>query len=332
MKVLVSIIAPFILINATGQNLVPNHSFEIWEDDCPWSAGGLEVNGSDIVFLADWYSMNWTPDYMHGCSDNSSNGVPQNAWGYQYAADGEAYVALAAYAPFPTKTEESEYIAVQLSEPMVIGTNYFVSIFLSDADGGNLEYAECSSNNMGIRFTKDPIYYWHQDDEDYSLQPQNFAHLYMEDILIDSIGWFHLQGYFEADSAYTHIVVGNHFERENTDVIQPFDQCISVIYVDNVCVSTDSANCDLRVNVPTFYKHLDIAIYPNPTNQFITIELEGKQSIKSKLVMNNLGQLVINDKSNSTQIDLGDLPNGIYLVHVETIEGNVFKTKVVLVN
>ncbi len=65
------------------------------------------------------------------------------------------------------------------------------------------------------------------------------------------------------------------------------------------------------------YQSLDFKLYPNPTSNQITIELEGMQKLR---ICNTLGQvlLVRQVKSNIVQFDLSAFENGVYWLQVAT--------------
>ncbi|MBO9700676.1 MAG: PQQ-dependent sugar dehydrogenase [Sporocytophaga sp.] len=62
----------------------------------------------------------------------------------------------------------------------------------------------------------------------------------------------------------------------------------------------------------------DILIYPNPTTEKISIETD--LNIKSVVIRDNLGRIVLSLKSEN-QIDMTDMSNGIYFMEVETDRG-----------
>ena len=67
----------------------------------------------------------------------------------------------------------------------------------------------------------------------------------------------------------------------------------------------------------------NISIYPNPTNGFLNIKVNGLANEKCKIILTNtLGQ-ILNEKefetknnSNETQIDMKNLSSGIYFLSI----------------
>lgn len=61
-----------------------------------------------------------------------------------------------------------------------------------------------------------------------------------------------------------------------------------------------------------------LAVYPNPFNNFINIQLEKQEPAKVS-IFNMIGQQVFNQKLNNTnQLDLSHLPKGVYVLKVDT--------------
>lgn len=72
----------------------------------------------------------------------------------------------------------------------------------------------------------------------------------------------------------------------------------------------------------------EIDVYPNPTKGEVTLKGEGINHIR---IFNLYGQTVYNDKAegNQVRIDLSNLASGIYMMHIDTENGQVVKQIVV---
>src|SRR5690606_12401394 len=115
----------------TGQNLVPNPSFELY-NSCPTGISGLEFSPGYVTFptVQSWVNplSAGSADYFNTCaSQGSSVSIPSNAFGHQTARTGNAYLGIIAWegrAPSGTLSNVfAEYVQCKLSQPMVAGAN-----------------------------------------------------------------------------------------------------------------------------------------------------------------------------------------------------------------
>lgn len=264
----------------------------------------------------NWYSMQWTPDYMHGCSDNESNDVPQNAWGYQEAHDGEAYVSVLTYSVFENVRE---FIAIELYEQMQVDSIYYFSLYVSPADGGNLQTQNCFSNNLGVRFMVDPPYYWNGEMDNNPLQVGNVSHFWFEELIDDSLSWTSLSGEYVADQPYTHLVIGNFFNDEST-VIEQLGEfgCEAMYYIDDVCVSRNNDQCDFTDSI----EEQQVSKMPIVTYHGNYLSIVSADAFHSELKLYDLSGNMILDRSfsGSAEIDLRNISQGVYLLNLNSEE------------
>jgi hypothetical protein len=74
-----------------------------------------------------------------------------------------------------------------------------------------------------------------------------------------------------------------------------------------------------------------LLIYPNPTNNEITIQAINPEEIQNIIIYNTLGQDVtigirqLSKNDNQTVVDLTEQPSGIYLIKTRTTSNNVYK-------
>lgn len=67
-----------------------------------------------------------------------------------------------------------------------------------------------------------------------------------------------------------------------------------------------------------------VSISPNPTSDFVNIELHPSNTIESIEIYSITGQLVSKMKSN-TKVDISNLESGVYLMKIETTNGSTTK-------
>lgn len=284
-----------------GQNLVPNPSFEDTVS-CPFWAG-------DIEKASGWIRCG-SSDYFHSCN-LSDWGVPNNVFGYQPATSGIAYAGFLTYAN--NLGNDREFVACSISTPLTIGTKYYVSfnVALSLNDLG--AQSNCASDKIGAMFT---TYFYNCDTLLTTPFITNNPPVFTDAIITDSLNWTQITGSFVADSVYTYLVIGNFFDDANTDTIKFFNDFMdhAYYYLDDVCLSTDSAYCAAFVGVEEKPIEHILKIYPNPTTGQFTV-----QGATGTIEVHDLfGRLVLT--TTGPQVDMSPYPSGIYFVRVgETV-------------
>lgn len=82
-----------------------------------------------------------------------------------------------------------------------------------------------------------------------------------------------------------------------------------------------------NLGVTNFNKQNQSFISPNPTNGIVTVSLKNNETIKKVSVYNNNGSLLV-EKTNTNTLDINSLPEGLYLIKIET-EQAVYVEKVI---
>lgn len=302
-------------------NLIPNPSFEE-ADTCAVQAG----------FLPNGKPLHWacceTPDYLRSCVPYGAvNGIPVNFFGFQHPYDGESYVGLYAHAV----NDIREMIQVELVEPLVVGQTYYGS-FRANAAYGGPDWTGIACNNIGMlmRVTLNEA----------SWQPNspcptatNYAHVYSEAVIADTVGWTLVSGSFVADSAYRYVVVGNHYDNANTtvQVLGPGDPNDAYVYVDDLCLSMDPEGCPMSTSVQENGGEA-IGLWPNPASEWLRIGW-GRMAVRNIAVVDPVGRKVFGQHvAGRTELVIAvhALPNGIYHLLLEGEAGRHSKTFVVM--
>ena len=215
-----------------SQNLVGNPSFEEYSM-CPSQPGEL--------FKADGWTINVnTSDYFNSCCGcpNILN-VPYTGYGYQYPSTGDGFAGFLGLPIGGPATRE--FLGRALDNPMVLGQKYYVSFKVNFSQ--NAYTSLCGQDKIGMKFTNV------NHGIDTVLNPpfaEDSAHVYTDDIIMDTLNWVTISGSFIADSAYQYMMIGVFFNA--ADVTLNCVDSTSVFkwnyyYVDDVCVSVDSALC-----------------------------------------------------------------------------------------
>lgn len=300
----------FCCFGQEGSNLVVNPSFEDTVS-CPTSD-----NQIDNAFGWTNYS-DQTPDYFNACSSSPDVSVPNNWGGYQQASSGNAYCAVSAF--FPNTPDKREIVGSSLSENMEVGTKYFFSmkVSLSINSVASTSYA---CNNLGARFSTVPY------SPSNPTPINNFAHVYTESIITDTLNWVTVIGSFIADSAYSHVALGNFFDDANTDTVKIVNNTPTFIfayyYIDDVCVSTDSSYTANYSYTGTQEEPLvdNFNIYPNPANNYIQINQVFSEPY-DLVIYNALGKNLFEEKNITVQnktINSALFTKGILFIKIKT--------------
>ena len=299
------------------ENLVPNPSFE--------DTLGCPVGYPDLDTKCKfWKSFKGSPDYMNNCSAVCGY---NNQFGYQDPHSGKAYAGIAAY--LTTIPNLREHIGVQLTNPLIVGTKYYISFYISP---GFTLGTNVVCNKMGALVTTNSY-----SDPNVLSPLINSCTIKDELIIKDTIQWKKISGSFIADSSYQYLVIGNFFDDNNVDTMHLPDLGVGYFngyyYIDDICLSTDSVYAETWTGIEDDKAfQYDFEIYPNPTSAEINIRYN--QLIQQLELFNLLGEIVIiKTEINvfTTILNLEDLPNNIYFLRIKNKKGD-YKTKIILKN
>ncbi len=285
-------------LRCEAQNLVPNPSFEE-KDTCPYTVGFQE--GDRPLY---WYSWLNSPDYFNACATSLSLDslvdVPQNAWTFQYAWDGNAYVGMRTY---DGGGAYREYVGTELIEPLEIGCTYQLRFWMNPAYGGNylLINGGTACNNVGMLFTTHSNAWYGTTGSDFPYR--NYAHLRTTVAVADTAAWTMVEGTFLADSAYSYLVLGNFFPDSLTTAIpigNP-DPWTGITYylIDGVEVIPLDPGCNglgVQEVVPTDVPSIHWA------RETIQVQWEGK-AYRAE-VLDALGRIVKETHSEAARLEL----------------------------
>lgn len=202
-----------------AQNLVPNPSFEVYSG-CP---AGSWVNQTSWFLVP---SHTGSPDCFNTCG-NSTWGVPTNVFGSQNARTGLTYVGFVTN--FGTGSTFREYLEVQLPTPMVSGTSYDVSAWLTLSDGSGW-----ATDGFGMYFSTSLVSGSGTNAAlPYTPQVDNPLGYYFN----DKVNWMPFTGTFTATANYNYLVFGNFRTNANTGVqVQASGWSWNYTYLDDVSV------------------------------------------------------------------------------------------------
>ncbi len=79
------------------------------------------------------------------------------------------------------------------------------------------------------------------------------------------------------------------------------------------------------------FSNLPLKLYPNPSNGLVTFELPANEHPQKIKISSLWGAFVLCEEVNSTQLDLNELPSGIYLIEVESQANKHYVSKLQVV-
>jgi len=307
-------------------NLVPNPSFEEFENGCP-------ANGQDLPL--HWSSWRGSPDVFSTCPlpetfQDSLFWVPWNGMGYRWPVDGDSYCGFFG-SPTPNNApfnDYREYLACQLINPLVIGETYYIRINVSAGIAGNHVVLNHVCSHIGVIFTHQS---YHKIDNPMPIP--NFAHLYTEEVVSDTTNWVSISGSFIADQDYTHMAIGVFFEFDSLNVVQllPGTGLGAYYYLDDVCVSPFPDCMDVSVNDET-QSEISFFVYPNPASQIISIQSPWPIESIRLLNMNGIEVLKYTPFLSNFELNISSIAIGIYLIETKTIDNKLKRERLVIVH
>ena len=132
---------------------------------------------------------------------------------------------------------------------------------------------------------------------------------------------------YRNDELIVHVPPTTIFYSDNTADLEEGDYkyCVVPVYpsvcsLDEECFETYISNVGI-----TNYKD-NILIYPNPARDIVNISGADIANVK---VFNNMGQLILTQQ-NTNSIDVSELTNGIYILSIELLTGNITQKKIII--
>ncbi|MBC6998171.1 OmpA family protein [Cytophaga sp. FL35] len=197
-RLLVAIIFGFGTSSTFSQNLVLNPSFEAYTR-CPEKLGNFNID-VDI-----WTTpTGGSTDYFNGCS--TKMGTPKNFNGAQAADFGKGYAGLYFYAP----DDYREYLQAELKSPLVAGTKYEVSFYVSLAEKSDFAIKEFGALFSSHKIESDTkkefskrLWYEHKENS-YTYLEMGYSNFYS-----DTQDWILVHTQFEAKGGERFMILGN---------------------------------------------------------------------------------------------------------------------------
>lgn len=193
-----------------AQNLVPNPSFEEYED-CPYDMTLYPQK----QLIPHWYMPNrGTSDYFNSCT-NLQVSVPNNFMGNLWAYNGQAYAGIVLLEIHVKDTAESkdqnyrEYLQAKLERPLLKNHYYVVKLQFAVAT-----YSTYAVNRLGVYFSTDKI----KNRRTYTaLEYVPQVAVRTDTLIIETNIWHELNDTIKAIGGENYITIGNFFSDRDTD-------------------------------------------------------------------------------------------------------------------
>ncbi len=293
-------------------NLVQNGSFEDISD-CP---GQFEP----INTAMGWFKPSTgTSDLFNGCAPSGNQGgVPENWFGFQDSLNGAGYVGIFIYRN--SMDTYREYIGGNLISPLKPNHYYCLSFYVSMSD---IFYFPVST--IGAYFSLDSLYIDNNYELPYFPQIENTE----SNFIADSVGWQRVSGYFKAIGGERFLYIGNFKDNQNTICLYSpgLLEYKSYIYIDNVQLY----ECDSLVGIDELPKD-PVSIYPNPAQDFVTIETPQNYNNAQLSIYNLTGQLISQKQitQSNQKIPITELGNGMYIFVIQNGDKVIGRQRVVV--
>ncbi|MFN8114485.1 MAG: T9SS type A sorting domain-containing protein [Bacteroidia bacterium] len=318
-------------------NLVPNYSFEdtVSTQMC-FSYMGLNKTKY-------WFNpSNSTPDYINVCANTYTanypltSTIPLTCYGYQFPKTGNAMVGIGVY-KVPTVNDSvnyySEYVAVKLNDTLKAGVCYYGEFYAVLAD-----VCEFKTNRLGMYLSQNS-FTTSVGSFTNSIECQvQFDTTYY---FTDTLNWVKISSTFTAQGGETHLTIGcfkdgDHLKKTRT--LSSFNSLCSFsdnphdviyIYIDDVSLY----ECN-PISVKEIYNKYHFKLYPNPSNDYINVEMDiGSKEQTSILIYNLLGECIkVQTLQNGiTNLNLTEFNSGTYFYSI--VINNVFikKDKLIII-
>ncbi len=319
MKSILAFVTSCLAAVALGQNLVPNPSFEEYTT-CPWNWG----QWANVVGWTSPYTT--SADYFNACAAGGAAGIPFNNMGYQYPAEGQAYMGIVTYKN--NGADYRELIAADLEQALLPGVPVYLSFKVAVGGFGtsNINSANYTSKGVGIKFFNDFPSSW------YDYMYPNQAAVYLQEVITDTAVWMNVCGSYIPDSSYTRLVIGNFFA-DSLSAPELLDSTgygilmAAYVFVDEVCVSYDpSYCCSGHSGVSDRSGDLSIVLFPNPFSSYLRLQID-EQSIPNTRIQifdtcgREIESKIYREGGSGYVIDGSNLSAGAYRVVITETNG-----------
>lgn len=302
-----------------AQNLVPNGDFENFGTvPCGWISNIVAFSNA----LPGWTSpTSGTPD-IHSTliANNCSNFHPHTLYscsnGSQMPHSGNIFSGFYTMVAGGNR----EYIQTHLSSPMVPGTKYYVSFYVSL--GEESEFA----TNMGVGFSSTSTQVNTYQELGYAPQ------IIFPNIITDTANWVLMTDSIVPTQAFEYFIIGNFFHDSLTSLstVNP-TACWprSYYYCDDVCISVSPTFCPSWVSINKSPGKKDIQLFPIPFSNTLQIKTGSSRPMEISLY-DIASQKIFNQQfTGFISLNTSHISSGIYFYEVRNKKEIIEKGKII---
>ncbi|MBK7816967.1 MAG: T9SS type A sorting domain-containing protein [Sphingobacteriaceae bacterium] len=177
-----------------------------------------------------------------------------------------------------------------------------------------------TSSSIGAYFSTGSLSVSHYSPIPVVPQIQNAANNYF-----DQITWKKVKGSFYSSGGESYLTIGNFNSTANTNSMivntntMVYNPCCAFVYIDDVCVTTDSLYSETWTSIETqeLNKSKFIKLSPNPASNKLFIQ-RGNYINNLNITIYDLNMKllleVVNFKQN--ELDISSLPLGVYIIKI----------------
>lgn len=279
--------------------MIPNGDFEIFSA-VPNGVGQF----SKCISWGNANSAMGTPDYLHELGYLNST-LPNSVFGTVEPYSGNAVMGFVAFENLGTNFRE--YLSIELSTSMYVGATYEVSFYITN--GLKNQYMGASTDHVGVALSTNGL-------TQSGLDPLGvFPQLEINGELWDTT-WRYVSFLYKADSAYTHLTIGNFFYDSLLSVTSQVNALKfgAYYFLDNVSVVPSDKNNLIFPNIFT----------PNGdgvNDVFTPIVLKEVISMNTT-IFNRWGVKVFETNEKKVKWDGGSVANGTYYWVTKYLDDN----------
>ena len=299
--------------------MIPNPSFED-TIGCPSGIG-------DLYKTKYWKGVGIGVNLYHTCSSSGSFGIPANAYSYQIAHTGNAFVGTYFF-KLAYPDSQRGYVTVKLTDSLRQGKKYVSSCFVNLGD--KFQY---SISTIGMYFSVDSVS--STNSIFLPLMPQVENHYGSP--VTDTLNWTEIIDTIVAQGGEQYLTIGNFRSDSLSDTLRVFGSqptwLTSFYFIDDVSVIEYSDTLNVFKDRDIFKEK--IIVFPNPTDHNLIVQFSNEiyESV-SFLIIDNLGRGIYSGLLNGKKVEsinLESINNGLYYYLFRNKTGNIInKGKLVL--